>query len=539
MMNINTFRLSDFKGASLLGAFDLSMNKLRENPNSTLVIEPGTYVLTSELAREAQRAVMAGEYGKNPQKVMFNPRYEYTRGISFAGQKGTRVIAHGVTLLVDGFMEPVSIRGCEDITIVGLTIDHRRKPYSRGIMKDVRSLNDDGSVKTVTVEYDSDCPIGENTPVDLRTKIYDPVNCREVFADCTARQYVDEYHTILTFENACNIKEGLEYYTVHTYHSRPAILIENAKNVLLEDVTIHSQPGMGVVGNRSEDVTLRRLSVVPSAGHHYSTNTDATHFTSMKGTLRLENCFFDCQGDDFVNVHNYYHAIVKRESDCVCCMQEKTPDGTHAQSLDYPDVGDTLELTSRLTMELVDTFTVLECDPMADEWTCRVKLDHELPKNTEDLVLADVTRLPKVEIVGCSANCHHARSILIKTRDVLIEGNTFRDARGSAIHVAPEAWWYEGVSPADVVIKGNRIIRCAEHWQGDMSAGIMVYADSTDPESCCIKNIVIEDNIIEVPNTSHGIYVRNVDGLRIARNKIISKNEPVVISVSKNVSFED
>lgn len=538
-MENKIFHFSDFKGADILHSFELAMTSLRENPNSTLIVEPGTYVLTSELARETQRAVMAGEFGKNPQRTMFSPKFEYTRGISFAGQCGTTVIARGVTLLVDGFMEPVSIRDCENATVIGLTIDHKRKPYSRGIIREVRVLSDDGSTKEVTVEYGKDCPIGENTPVDLRTKIYDPVTSREVFADCTAREYVDEYHTKLTFAEANDIKEGLEYYTVHTYHSRPAILIENAKNVLLEDVTIHSQPGMGIVGNRSEDVILRRLAVVPSVGHHYSTNTDATHFTSMKGLLRLENCSFDCQGDDFVNVHNYYHEIIDREGATVCYMQEKTPDGTHAQSLDYPDVGDTLELTSRLTMELIDSFKVLECEPLAEEWMCKVTLDHALPENTEELVLADVTRLPRMEVVGCNANCHHARSILIKTRDVLIEGNTFRDVRGSAIHVAPEARWYEGVSPADVVIRGNRIIRCAEHWQGEMSAGIMVYADSQNPDNCCIKNVVIEDNIIEVPNTSHGIYVRNVDGLRISRNKIISKNEPVIISVCKNVSIDD
>ena len=68
-MENKIFHFSDFKGADILHSFELAMTSLRENPNSTLVVEPGTYVLTSELARETQRAVMAGEYGKNPQKT--------------------------------------------------------------------------------------------------------------------------------------------------------------------------------------------------------------------------------------------------------------------------------------------------------------------------------------------------------------------------------------------------------------------------------------------------------------------------------------
>lgn len=533
-----TIYFRNFNGTDTLASLELAMKYLQSNPGSTLVIEPGTYILTSPLARETQRAVMAGEYGSNPQRTMFSPSFEYTRGMCFSGQRDTRVEAYGVTFLVDGFMEPISMRDCENVTLCGITIDHVRKPYSRGIIRDVVSLNEEGSTKSGTVVFDADCPNEPNSPRHLRHKFYDAELERELIAYVESGEYIDPHHIRYTFSSAEKLHDGVEFYTAHTYHSRPAILIENAKNITLEDVIIHSQPGMGVVGNRSENVTLRRLSVVPSLGHHYSTNTDGTHFTSMKGLLRIENCTFEYQGDDFVNVHNYYHKIISRESDNICCMQEKTPDGTHAQSLDYPDVGDFLELTSRQTMELIDTFRVVSCTPIESEWMCRVELDHALPECTEELVLADVTRLPRLEVVGCHALCHHARSILIKTRSVLIEGNTFRDVRGSAIHVAPEAHWYEGVSPADVTIRANRIIRCAETWQGERSAGIMVYADSEKPDACPIKNIVIEDNIIECPHTSHGISVRNVDGLRIARNRIISSNDPIAVETCKNTSIE-
>ena len=147
-------------------AFEDAMAYLRENPGSTLVVEPGTYTITSELARETQRAVMAGEYGPNPQKVMFTPKFVYSRGISFAGQSGTTVEAYGVTLMVDGFMEPVSIRDCENVTVRGFTIDHKRKPYSWGKVVSCGEIDENGNRECV-LELDEACPVYEKTPLRM------------------------------------------------------------------------------------------------------------------------------------------------------------------------------------------------------------------------------------------------------------------------------------------------------------------------------------------------------------------------------------
>lgn len=247
----------------------------------------------------------------------------------------------------------------------------------------------------------------------------------------------------------------------------------------------------------------------------------------MKGLLRFENCTFDGQGDDFTNVHGYYQAIIERDGENVCVMQEKTPDGTHAQTLDYPDVGDTLELTDRHTLQKVESYTVLGCTPMPEQWKCRVELDKPLPENTDELVLSDVTRLPRVELVNCTATRHFARSILLKNRDALVEGCTFRDVMGPAIVAAAEAWWYEGVCPANIVIRGNKIYNCAETW-GE-AGGIVVKADADRAAGCSIYNVVIEDNYIECPNGKPGIFVRNTDGLVMRNNTVVTTGEKEVV----------
>ena len=535
-MNDNTVFLTDFIAATDMEAFAAAMSYCREHSGTTLIIPPGTYHLTSSLAKSAMNSVLSGEWGPNPQRAMFNPEYKYTRGISFDGQHGTRVIANRAVLMVEGFMAPVSLSNCSDIELCGFTIDHLRKPYSRGVVTQLQSADENGKRECV-IEFDSDCPICEKSPITLRYVFFDPEINNKVYPGIDNYTFIDAHHIRATLNDADSIRNGVLLYCAHTYHSRPAILIENARNIRLTDITIHSQPGMGIVGNRSEDVVISNLKVVPSEGHHLSTNTDATHFTSMKGLLRFENCIFDGQGDDFTNVHSYYQAIISREDEKTYIIQEKTPDGTHAQTLDYPDIGDTLELTDKKTLQTIGHYTVTDCVPMHKDWICKVTLDTPLPTDTENLVVSDITRLPRVELINCTATRHFARSILLKNRDALVEGCTFRDIMGPAIVAAAEAWWYEGVCPANITIRGNRIYNCAQRW-GE-AGGIVVKADSDEAKGCSIYNIVIEDNIIECNNGKPGIFIRNTDGVCIRNNCIItSAEEPIHIESCENVAVE-
>ena len=529
------FSLNAFRKGSDTETFAAAMAYCRANPGTTLTVPPGEYTVTGILAKEAEAHVMRGDWGPNPQPVMFNPRYRYDRGLDFAGQKGTKVLAYGAALTVDGFMEPVSVRDCEDVEIAGLTIDHKRKPFSRAVVRTDGMPTEEGLIPAI-LSFAPETPVVppsvsedgtriRGTNLTLRYLFYDAESGRAIQSPLKILEIPDE-RTARCLVGP-QIRDGMEFTCIHTYHSRPAILIENAKNIRLTDVTIHSQPGMGVVGNRSEDVFLRRLKVVPSAGTRWSTNTDATHFTSMKGLLRFENCVFKGQGDDFTNVHGYYQAVVKRESDTVVYLQEKTPDGTHAQTLDYPDPGDILELTSYSTLETKDTFRVLDCQPLPEDWMCRVTLDRPVPADTEGWMFADVTRLPRLEIVGCTASSHFARSILVKTRSALIERNTFRDVQGPAIVAASEAHWYEGVSPAHIVIRDNRIVNCG--WAWGEAAGIVVKADADNPTGQPISDIVIKYNIIDAPEKEHAVYCRGVRGLEIFDNRANVSGKAYVI----------
>lgn len=514
-----------------LAALGKASSYLLEHPNADFMIPAETYRITSPLAREAMAHVLSGDWGENPQKVMFNPHYRYDSGFSLAGQHGTAVYADRATFLVDGFMEPVTIADCTDVTLRGLTIDHLRKPYAFGTVASLsESLN---GWRDCVIRLDDACPITENSPIRLRYGFFDPETCANRYANAEPPVYIDAHHIRTRVQGDC-VRLGDAFCTVHTFHARPGILIERAKNVRLVDVTIHSQPGMGIVGNRSEDVVIEGLSVVPSRGQYWSSNTDATHFTAMKGLLRFSHCRFSHHGDDATNVHGYYQAVVGVCGGNTYLTQEKTPDGTHAQTLDYPDIGDTVEVSRIDSMEVVDTLTVVGCTSLPDAWMCRVTFDHALPEDTDGLILADVTRLPRVEFVDCDVSHHFARSVLLKNRDSLVENCTFHRAQGPAVVAAAEAYWYEGVCPANLTVRGCRITDCGMWGE---AAGIVVKADCDHPAGQTIRNVSITDNEISA-DAAHGIFVRNTDDVTIRGNRIHVQDAPVVIESCTHVTAE-
>ena len=101
---------------------------------------------------------------------------------------------------------------------------------------------------------------------------------------------------------------------------------------------------------------------------------------------------------------------------------------------------------------------------------------------------------------------------------------------------AAETWWYEGVCPANIIIRKNRVVSCAERW-GE-AAGVVIKADCNNPSGQTISNILIEDNIIDSPNADHGIFIRNAKGVTVRGNSVNCKKESVVYHDCLDVVIE-
>lgn len=516
-------------------AIQQALNFCKIHHIKKLLIPAGKYMIREEKAVQLMNDIMDGKMGKNPQDIIFTPYYPYSKGLDFTGISHLEVEASGALFLVQGWMEPISLEHCNYISIRGLTIDHETVPHSEGtIINETEDYFD--------VSFSADFPVKN-----------DMVMPRIMFWDLSKNRLLGEtiYHpkkneliasqTIRIWAKHPLMIKGKIALINHTFHFRPAILIHEASNTVLQQVTIYSQPGMGIVGHRSNNILMNGLRIVPRPGFYQSTNTDATHFTSCTGTIRFDGCTFEGQGDDATNVHGYYQVITKQLSTRAYSIAIEKKWGTHAMVLDFPDKGNKMELVLKKTLEVISTYTVTKVDTFPSLWKTDIQLDRPLPKNLDDYFLIDITRLPRLEFVNSYVGSNLARAVLVKTRNVLIENCTMKESTGTAIHIGAEGDWREGAGSANVIVRNNRILRCGRGaGTNDGACGIAINVKAPDETVAGIhKNILIEGNIIEGENSDCGISVSGAQKVVIRNNTFIGCKQPILSKFSKELNFQN
>ena len=196
-----------------------------------------------------------------------------------------------------------------------------------------------------------------------------------------------------------------------------------------------------------------------------------------------------------------------------------------------------MELVSKLTLAVVKKYVAKTVENNIPELRSQVTFNEELPSDIENYYLINSTRLPKVEITGCTVSANRARGFLIKTRNVLIERNLVRESTGTGIHVGAEGSWHEGPASENITIRYNRILRCGTGAGTiDQACGIAVSvgADKADVPGLH-KHILIEGNIIEGENAQNGIAVSGAKDVVVRYNEIAGCKIPVNIRYSADV----
>lgn len=494
----------------------------RKHEGVTLHFPRGVYQLKDEAAIRLEQEVLDGKMGENPEKVIFTPYYPYSKGIDLSGARNVTLKATGATLLCEGWMEPISVEDCTNVTICGITIDYKRKPFATG---DVVAVEKD----YFDVQFEEERTITDKIPLMRMTfwhksqnymhpePIYFPN--REILQNNKVRFH----HSVSKNLMDCKVGVG------HSFHFRPGILILRSLNTQIIDVTIHSQPGMGIVGFGSKDIRIKRLSVIPAPGYYFSTNTDATHFACCEGVLHFDGCHFRGQGDDATNVHGYYQTILEADGN-TAKLRVNAPTYTHAQVADVPRVNDKMELVDIKTLVPLRVYTVSKVEAQPGNIEPVVTFTEKLPDDFGSYYLMNITQLPHLIFENSLIDSHHARGILVKTRGASIKNNVFRQCTGTAIHVGTEGGWHEGTHSKDILIEGNVIHKCgmgAGNQNGACGIAVNVSGANTDG-TFLHDNIRIENNLIQGDGNPCGIFVGNSNRVCLKGNEIQGCTQDVV-----------
>lgn len=405
---------------------------------------------------------------------------------------------------------------------------HKRTPFTEGEIVESTSDYFDMKIDPTKYPYLRDVVTG-------RIHFFDTLKDRIYTGAWQEKKELQADKQTIRVASSAQPKVGDICILRHSGHGRAAVLVKESSNIVLENVTIHSQPGMGVVGHRSENITLKNLQVIPTPGTVTSTNTDATHFTSCKGKILFDGCKFGGQGDDCTNIHNYYWSIYQQNEKNKVKLTVENAD-LHALSLDYPDVGDIVALVNIEDLNTVEQYIIQGVETSIEDWSVVVTLDKSILGDVQKYYMTNLTRQPSVEIFNNTVRSHMARAFLIKTSNVHIAGNVVQSSSGSAIQLGAEAGWRESNPVSNILIENNWFIDCGYGHGAQKGSAISAEINGLNlvPKKLN-KDITIRNNVIRAVGES-AIYVSGTNGVSIMNNEILGSLKAVVVENSSNVN---
>ncbi|WP_404309113.1 right-handed parallel beta-helix repeat-containing protein [Neorhodopirellula lusitana] len=395
------------------------VESVRGRDEITLVFPRGQYDFHPENAIEAYRAVANHDNGLK--RIAF-PLFD-CQNLTIDGS--------GSTFMFHGRLIPFTIERCQNTKIMNLTID-----WVRSFHAELTVVESDPSGKTFVVEtdiekypytikggevlfqrYGQDDPIGSNMVFDPETRspIYDTkrYSINGAQARVTALSE-NRFRFDKGVKNSPPVGSVLVVYGVHpTSRLCHPIQITNSKDLSIENVTIHDAGGMGLIVERTENITLDQLVVTSSDERIVATRADATHFIGCKGKIQIENCLFEHMLDDGVNVHGAYVKVERYLGD-----REFLCEISHFQQwgLTFAEPGDRVALLSRETI-LPFVEATVQSVKVLNSHRFVMKLDavpEELPEGL--LSVENLTWYPDLVMRNNIIRENRARGVLVTTK---------------------------------------------------------------------------------------------------------------------------
>jgi hypothetical protein len=523
------FRKAVFGGALVLNLVALTSSACRCCTHSS-VVDVTHFGAVPNDGKDDTKAFLAAfhEAQSNGGKVIRIPKGQYNLRadgnlgnknllFSLTNMDGLIIRGEGAELMMSGNSAIFAFKECKNITLEGVTVDWERPPFSQG------------TVIATTPGY-FDARIESGFPVQGGESVgafmgYDPVTRLPSGANLDVYDSVERTELISPQVLRIHLKRdipvpvgALLVLRHQVYGPGSLISFVRCADVRVNDVTVYTAPGMGLVGFVSTNISLKRFNILlrPGSGRLMSTTADATHFGGCKGTVLLEDSTFEGMGDDGVNIKSGLYLTVLQQLDdhTLLCQRD-----------DLPDAGDLMEMSHPDTLLSYSSGGVKSAsrDPGARD---RSRITFEAPLPDELRVgdmLGNASRVAKLRMRRCTVRANRARGVLCQTRDAVIEDCAFRNCTSAGVIVHTDAnWFYESIGARNVTVRNNLFENCnlgAASAEGALTALVWLKGFAYPPKPGVHRDVCFEGNRV-IRTGDSGIFAVGVDGLTIRSNTI-------------------
>lgn len=298
----------------------------------------------------------------------------------------------------------------------------------------------------------------------------------------------------------------------------PGFVVSDSRDVRFHKVTLHHTGGMGILGQRSHNITVDHCRVTPSRGRMLSTSADATHFVNCTGKITLSNNLFENQKDDATNIHGIYMQVLRLagEDEALLGLRHHQQRG-----FDFLKPGTSLELVRGASMITYAEAIVKEAEWLNHE-VCRVRFEKTLPEKIKvgDAV-AELRDYPEILIADNIIRNNRARGMLLNCRGkTVVENNVFHSPGTAILFEGDASHWFEQGGVRDCTIRNNVFDNCMFGVWGDAVIGVRAGITEDRERSRYNRNVLIEGNTFRVFDEVSLLNAYCVDGITWRNNKV-------------------
>lgn len=445
--------------ASTAHALAMTIRAAVKAGDHTVTIPNGTYHIYAE---ESPAPVLCvANHGHNG--------YKYT-AIAIEDIDGLTIDCGGSSFILHGCMDFAIISRSKNITIRNATVTCADSCNFQGKVVDIDADN------TVTVALEEHPPL-----VVHGDTIFQKFADNELEAMGRTLDYVTETKELRRGSGDNNfgvsfgkLRKELDGDTLRLYEvpiappvgdtivftmsrrCNQAFLMNRAENVLLENITVHTCWGMGFIAQKCTDITIRGCAVTPEGNRCWSAGQDATHFVNCSGTVVIEDCLFENQLDDAVNLHGIYTLIDRVENNQILVRYAHH----QAQGIDIYTPGDRIQMLERESQQPLGYTTVTAVEVLNPVLTV-LTLDGVEGQLEVGMIVENLSDEADAYIRRNVFRNNRARGMLLAAKGhIEVTDNHFHSG-GSAIQFESDPiHWFECGGTNDVLIARNFFDDC-------------------------------------------------------------------------------
>ena len=522
----------------------------------TLRFERGEYHFYEEGAHRAFYAISNNSAGEK--SVVF----------PIIGADGLMIDGGGSTFVFHGLSFPFVIDTSRRVTLKNMIFERFRPPYARMRVSDIsargfaleidRAESDffvrDGSlffVREWGIRSGKDKKYALHATSRIRERYLFTGNCTESSENLpVAYMWGDAVETdrgvYLTYREGCGAdpclyEEGERVYVLlDADREVDTIFLQASEELCVEDVTVKSGLGMGIIAQLCRHIRIRGFSTDATGREDGVTiPVDAMHFVNCDGKLEISDCEISHTGDDILNVHGIYTSLVKADP---THLTARLMHQEQRHFLPYRE-GDRLSLIDGQTLARVAEFRVTSCRICNDvgdllEIEGAFTDGFEALTGRGEILIENPDRMPDLHLYR-NRFWHYPNLRLSGGGAMLVEDNLFECSKSAIVMSDLWQYWYESGRIRDLVIRNNRMRGCNALGKGMAGESFLQIGVSGFDAQNAPKihgKIEISGNVFEDVRC-HAVVASGVRELILLDNRVDYDREDLIVIDGKNVDF--